>query len=70
MVVLEPVPLVVIVPGYIVSVHVPVAGSPDKFTLPVVSEHVGGVIVPTDGLEGVSGCGFISTSSDCSDVQA
>jgi hypothetical protein len=35
MVVLVPVPVVIVPPGEQVSVHVPVAGNPDKITLPV-----------------------------------
>ena len=31
--------------------------------------HVGGVIVPAEGIEGVTGCGFITTSADGADIQ-
>ena len=46
-------PVPVIAPG--LTVHVPVAGRPFKTTLPVVTEIVGCVIVPTDGAVGVVG---------------
>ena len=55
MVTLVPVPVVVIVPGYLVNVHVPEDGRPKRMTLPVATVHVGGVIVPTDGGNGVGG---------------
>jgi hypothetical protein len=53
MVVLVPVPVVVLPPGVRVRVHVPVAGNPFNTTLPVAREHVGCVIVPTAGGEGM-----------------
>jgi hypothetical protein len=40
-VVLAPVPEVVVPPGVLVNVHVPVAGNPLKTTLPVARLHVG-----------------------------
>ena len=52
-VVLVPVPEVVVPPGVLVSVHVPDAGKPLNTTLPVPTEHVGWVIVPTVGAVGV-----------------
>lgn len=55
MVILVPVPQVVIVPGYSVIIQPPDDGNPNRFTLPVGSEQVGGVIVPIDGSDGVSG---------------
>ena len=55
MVVLMPVPVVIVPPGVLVSVHVPVAGKPLNTTLPVGTEHVGCVIVPTAGAVGVIG---------------
>ena len=51
-VVLAPVPIVVIVPGVLVNVHVPVAGKLLKATLPVAVAQVGCVMVPTVGAEG------------------
>jgi hypothetical protein len=56
-----PVPVVLIVPGYRISVQVPVAGNPLRRTLPVVIEHEGAVIVPTAGAGGIGGCEFIIT---------
>ena len=55
MVVLVPVPVEVMPPGVLVSVHVPEAGRPLNTTLPVATEHVGWVIVPTTGAVGVAG---------------
>jgi hypothetical protein len=59
-VILEPVPLVVTVPGYRVNNHRPVAGNPLRTTLPVETEHVGAVIVPTTGAAGIIGCAVIT----------
>ena len=50
--VLVPVPVVVVPPGVLVNVHVPVEGKPLNTTLPVAKEQVGCVIVPTTGAEG------------------
>lgn len=63
-----PVPDVVIVPGYLVNIHMPIAGKPSRKTLPVDTVHVGGVIVPTNGAIGISGCGFIRTLVDTPEV--
>ena len=46
-----PVPIVVISPGVLVSVHVPDAGKPLKTTLPVAAVQVGCVIIPGTGAE-------------------
>ena len=46
----------------------PVAVSPFNTTLPVDKLHDGGVIVPTDGDAGLSGCGLITTSEDALEV--
>ena len=54
-IVLVPIPEVVVPPGVCVMIHVPVAGRPLNITLPVAVEHVGCVIVPTVGAEGVEG---------------
>jgi hypothetical protein len=54
MVVLVPLPGVVVPPGFIVNVQVPVAGKPFKITLPVDNAHVGCVIVPGTGAEGIT----------------
>jgi len=45
--------VVVVPPGVLVSVHVPVAGNPDKTTLPVATLQVGWVMVPIVGAVGV-----------------
>ena len=55
MVELVPVPVVVTAPGDRVKVHVPVAGNPDKTTLPVEIVQVGCEIVPTIGADGAPG---------------
>jgi hypothetical protein len=54
-VVFVPVPVVVDPPGLRVSVHIPLEGNPFNTTLPVAIVHVGGVMVPTEGAEGVTG---------------
>ena len=59
-VVLVPVPVVVIPPGFLVNVHVPVCGNLFIITLPVAREHVGWVIVPILGAAGVAGWAFIT----------
>jgi len=63
MVVLVPVPVVVIPPGFLVKVHVP-DGKPLKTTLPVSTEQVGCVTVPTDGAAGVGGGELMTTLPD------
>jgi hypothetical protein len=68
MVVLVPVPVVLIVPGYRISVHIPVEGKPVRTTLPVVNEHVGAVIEPTVGAGGMDGCEFIMTFPDGGEI--
>ena len=50
-----PVPVVVVPPGVLVKVHVPEAGKPPNTTLPVASEQVGWVMVPTVGAVGEDG---------------
>ena len=52
---LVPVPVVVVPPGERVSVHVPEDGNPESTTLPVATEQVGCVMVPTVGAVGVAG---------------
>jgi hypothetical protein len=66
--VLVPVPIVVTVPGYRISVQVPDEGKPNNKTLPVATVHVGGVIVPTEGAAGIGGCAFIKTLPDGEDI--
>jgi hypothetical protein len=55
-------------PGDIVTVQVPEEGSPLNGTLPEGTLHVGWVIVPTAGAEGVAGWELIVTLPDESDV--
>ena len=47
-----PVPVVIIPPGVLVNVHVPVAGKPFNTTLPVGTVTVGCVILPMIGAVG------------------
>ena len=63
-VVVVPDPEGVAEPGDIVTVHVPEEGRPLNGTLPVGTLHVGCVIVPTTGDEGVTGCELIVTLPD------
>jgi hypothetical protein len=56
------VPDPVCVPGSIVQF--PVAGSPFNTTLPVGAAHVGWVIAPAEGAEGVTGGEFIITGDE------
>ena len=49
-----PEPEYVVPPGVPVMVHDPEAGSPLRATLPVVVIHVGCVMVPITGAEGLS----------------
>ena len=53
--------MVVVPPGVLVKVHVPVAGNPDKTTLPVASAQVGWVMVPIVGASAVATCVLITT---------
>ena len=48
-----PEPVVVIPPGVRVNVQVPIAGKLLNATLPVAREHVGWVIAPTAGTDGL-----------------
>ena len=50
-----PVPEIVAPPGLAVTVQLPLAGSPLRFTLPVDTLQVGWVMNPTIGAVGVSG---------------
>ena len=68
-IVLIPLPVVVTLPGVRFIVQLPVDGSPLNSTLPVVAEHVVGVIVPTIGAAGVTGCGFMTTLPDEAEEQ-
>jgi hypothetical protein len=64
-----PEPVVVIPPGVVVMVHVPVAGSPLKAMLPVDTEQVGCVTVPITGAVGAPGTAFIVADVEADDVQ-
>ena len=63
-----PVPDLTIGPGLIVTVQVPVAGNPFNTTLPVATEHVGWVIVPTVGAVGTAGAALIVKADDGDEV--
>jgi hypothetical protein len=69
MVAVLPVPVVVIPPGELVIVHIPVDGKPFKTTLPVVTLQVGWVIIPGIGAEGTDGRAFITMFADATEVQ-
>ena len=69
MVVLVPLPGVVVPPGVLVNVQVPVAGKPFNITLPVDNAHVGWVMVPTIGADGTEGWAFMTTFPDAIEVQ-
>ena len=68
MVVLLPDPEVVVPPGFLVSVQLPAEGKPPRVTLPVGNMHVGCMIVPTVGAEGVAGCTFIPALVETAEV--
>ena len=61
--------MVVIAPGILVNVQIPVAGKPFKRTLPVDKEHVGCVMVETIGAVGMAGCALITTLAEDIEVQ-
>jgi len=65
---LVPVPVVIIPPGVLVRVHVPVAGKPLSTTLPVATVQVGWVIAPTRGGVGMGGLALITTLADADEV--
>ena len=67
-VVLVPVPVLVVPPGVLVNVQLPVAGSPFKTALPVATVQVGSVIVPTVGAVGVGGCALMTILADAEEV--
>ncbi len=67
--VVVPVPVVVVAPGFVVKVQVPTAGNPDKAILPVATAHVACVIVPMIGADGVVGCTFKTAFAEATDVQ-
>jgi len=63
-----PVPVIVTAPGFLFNVHVPVAGSPLRATLPVDKAQVGCVIAPITGAVGADGAGAITASADTADI--
>ena len=65
---LIPVPVLVVPPGDLVNVHVPVAGNPFKITPPVASAQVGWVIVPNVGAVGADGGEVITTLADAAEI--
>jgi hypothetical protein len=60
-VILVPVPVVVMLPGFLVRVHVPEEGRPLRATLPVATSQAGWVLVPTTGAAGAEGIALITT---------
>lgn len=68
-VVVVPVPVVIVPPGFCIRDHVPAAGSPVRTTFPEVAVHVGCVIVPVAGAPGVTGCVLITTAEDDAEMQ-
>ena len=69
MVALVPVPVVVVPPGVLVIVQVPLAGKPFNTTLPVATEQVGWVIVPMVGAVGVADWAVITTFVEADEIQ-
>ena len=65
---LVPVPVVTIPPGDRVRVHVPLAGSPERVTLPVGEAHDGWVTAPGTGGEGMTGRGLITASAEAAET--
>jgi len=65
---LVPVPVVCMVPGYLVNIHVPGEGRFARVTLPVGVVHVGAVINPGNGGGGNPGCSFIVAGADSEEV--
>ena len=63
-----PVPVVLIVPGYRITVQVPDDGKPVNVTLPVANVHVGDNIAPIKGADGIGGCEFITTFADGEEI--
>lgn len=68
-VILVPVPVVLIFPGFLFSVHVPVEGKPLSVTLPVSTVHEGWMIISATGAEGVIGLALITTLTEAADTQ-
>jgi len=64
-----PVPVVVVPPGVLVRVQLPVEGSPFNTTLPVATEQVGWVIVPIVGAVGDDGWAMTTTLAEACEMQ-
>ena len=58
----------VVPPGDLVRVHVPVAGNPDTTTLPVATLQVGWVMVPMEGADGVEAWVLITALADAGEI--
>jgi hypothetical protein len=69
MIIPVPDPVVVILPGARVNVHVPVEGNPDNVALPVDTVQVGCPIEVTTGAEGVDEGAVIITGADATERQ-
>jgi len=67
-VVIVPLPVVVTLPGILVSVHVPGEGRPVSGIVPDANVHVGCEMVPGTGADGVTGWGSIVILLDGRDV--
>jgi hypothetical protein len=63
-----PDPVVVILSGVRNNIQLPVDGNPFNVTLPVASEHVGWVIVPTIGADGTIRDALILTVDEFPEV--
>jgi hypothetical protein len=59
------VPDPVTAPGLMVQLP---AGSPFNITVPVATAHVGCVMVPTNGADGVEGCVLITTLAEAGEM--
>ena len=66
---LVPVPVVVVLPGFLVKVQVPEAGKPFNTILPVATVQVGWDMVPIVGVVGVVGCALMTTLPDAGEIQ-
>ena len=69
MIIPVPDPVVLILPGVRVNIHVPVEGNPDNVALPVDTEHVGWPIEVTTGAVGVDDGAVITTGADAIETQ-
>ena len=62
-------PVEITPPGFLVSVHVPVAGNPFNTTFPVGVVQVGCVTSPMIGAVGAPGTALITTSAEAAEAQ-